>query len=39
MRLSKRKNQWFIWSVVYNQATGKNDTLAGFKTTKTQLNL
>jgi peptidyl-prolyl cis-trans isomerase D len=25
-------------SVVYNQETGKNDTL-GFKTTKTQLNL
>jgi peptidyl-prolyl cis-trans isomerase D len=23
-----------VWSVVYNQATGKNDTLPGFRTTK-----
>jgi peptidyl-prolyl cis-trans isomerase D len=39
MRL-ELKNKWILsGSVVYNQETGKNDTLAGFKTTKKQLNL
>jgi peptidyl-prolyl cis-trans isomerase D len=38
MRLDKERIRILSGSVVYNQETGKNDTL-GFKTTKTQLNL